>query len=87
MDDKDEELIQRAIEVILQDRRATTSHVQRRLRIGYNRAATVIETLEQRGIIGPQLGTAPRDILIDGSEHASPADDEQEPDYNDDDED
>ena len=63
--DSDEELVQRAIQIILQDRRATTSHIQRKLRIGYNRAALVIETLEERGIVGPQTGTAPRQILID----------------------
>ena len=38
----------------------------RRLRIGYNRAALIIETLEERGIIGSQIGTAPRQILVDG---------------------
>ncbi len=60
----DEELIQRATEVIARDRRATTSYIQRSLRIGYNRAALVMEILEQRGVIGPQVGTAPREILI-----------------------
>jgi len=63
--DSDEDLVQRAIQIILQDRRATTSHIQRKLRIGYNRASVVIETLEERGIVGPQTGTAPRQILID----------------------
>ena len=60
----DEELIQRAVEIILRDRRATTSYIQRSLRIGYNRAAMIIEILEQRGVIGPQIGTTPREILI-----------------------
>jgi S-DNA-T family DNA segregation ATPase FtsK/SpoIIIE len=63
--DGDEELVQRAIQIIMQDQRATTSHIQRKLRIGYNRAALIIETLEQRGIIGPQVGTAPRQVLLD----------------------
>ncbi len=63
--DADEELIQRAIEVIKRDRRATTSYVQRSLRIGYNRSAMIMEILEQRGIVGPQVGSAPREILID----------------------
>ncbi len=62
---EDEDLIDRAIEVILQDRRATTSYVQRALRIGYNRAAMIMEILEERGVIGPQIGSAPREILID----------------------
>ncbi len=67
MSGADEELIQQAIEIIVRDRRATTSYIQRCLRIGYNRAALIMEILEQRGIIGPQIGTAPREILIAGS--------------------
>lgn len=63
--EEDEELIEQAIEIIKRDRRPTTSYIQRCLRIGYNRAALIIEILEQRGIIGPQVGTAPREILID----------------------
>ncbi|MFO7821361.1 MAG: DNA translocase FtsK [Lentisphaeria bacterium] len=61
---EDESLVSQAIEVILRDRRATTSYVQRCLRIGYNRAAMIMEILEERGVIGPQVGTAPREILI-----------------------
>ncbi|MBT3378343.1 MAG: hypothetical protein HN742_10900 [Lentisphaerae bacterium] len=61
---QDEELVQQAIEIIVRDRRATTSYLQRCMRIGYNRAASLIEVLEQRGVIGPQIGTAPREILI-----------------------
>ncbi len=60
----DEELIARATEVIVRDRRATTSYIQRALRIGYNRAAMIIDILEQRGVIGPQVGTLPREILV-----------------------
>ena len=56
--------MQKAIQIILQDQRATISHVQRRLRIGYNRAALIIEELEKRGVVGPQIGTSPREILI-----------------------
>ncbi len=70
-DNSDEALLQRAIEIILRDRRATTSHVQRRLRIGYNRAALIIEQLEQQGVIGPQIGTAPRQILINEDDGAA----------------
>jgi S-DNA-T family DNA segregation ATPase FtsK/SpoIIIE len=60
----DEELVEKAIDIILRDRRATTSYVQRCLRIGYNRAALIMEVLEQRGVVGPQIGSAPREILI-----------------------
>jgi DNA segregation ATPase FtsK/SpoIIIE, S-DNA-T family len=61
----DEELIQKAIEVIQRDRRASTSHIQRRLRIGYNRAALIMEALEERSIVGPQIGSAKREIYLD----------------------
>ncbi len=63
----DEALIQSAIDLIVQDRKATVSYLQRRLRIGYNRAATLMEVLEKRGVVGPQpaSATAPREILVD----------------------
>ncbi len=61
---EDEELIQKAVDVIIRDRRATTSYVQRRLGVGYNKAAIIMEVLEGRGIVGPQVGSAPREILI-----------------------
>ncbi|MCM8529409.1 MAG: DNA translocase FtsK [Lentisphaeraceae bacterium] len=61
----DEGLIEQAIEIIRRDRRASTSHIQRRLRIGYNRAAIIMEALEERGIVGPQVGSAKREIYLD----------------------
>ncbi len=60
----DEDLLKQAVAIIIKDGRATTSYIQRSLRIGYNRAATIIDTLEQRGVIGPQIGSTPREILI-----------------------
>ena len=62
---EDDELIRQAIEIIASDRKASTSYLQRRLRIGYNRAATVMEKLEEMGVIGPQIGSAKREIFID----------------------
>ncbi len=62
---EDEELIERALEVIRQTRRASTSSLQRRLRIGYTRAARIMDILEQRGVVGPQHGSDPREILVD----------------------
>jgi len=62
---EDEALVEEAIEIIRRDRRATTSYIQRRLRIGYNKAAMIMELLEQRGIVGPQIGSAPREIMLD----------------------
>jgi len=65
MDEADEELIEKAIEVIVRDRRPTTSYVQRCLRIGYNRAARIIEKMEQEGIVGPSDGSSkPREVFI-----------------------
>ncbi len=59
-------LLDQAIEIILRDQRATTSYLQRCLRIGYNRAANLIEEMEARGIVGPQIGSTPREILVEG---------------------
>lgn len=66
-ENEDEKLIRQAIEIIVKDKRASTSHIQRRLRIGYNRAALIMEALEERTIVGPQVGSAKREILIDES--------------------
>jgi S-DNA-T family DNA segregation ATPase FtsK/SpoIIIE len=63
--EEDDELLQQALEIIRQTRRASTSSLQRRLRIGYTRAARIMDLLEQRGIVGPAQGADPREILID----------------------
>jgi S-DNA-T family DNA segregation ATPase FtsK/SpoIIIE len=62
---EDDEILEQAIEVIRQTKRASTSSLQRRLRIGYTRAARVMDLLEERGMIGPPDGAGPREILID----------------------
>ena len=72
--DGQEALIRAAVEIIVIDRKASISYIQRRLKIGYNKAASVIEILEKRNIIGPQVGTAPREILIDSPDDAFPPD-------------
>ena len=61
----DEELYARAIDVLKSTRRASTSMLQRRLRIGYNRAARIMEMMEDKGIVGPENGSSPREILGD----------------------
>ncbi|WP_035236845.1 DNA translocase FtsK [Desulfobacter vibrioformis] len=53
-----------AVALVTKDRQASISYVQRRLRIGYNRAARLIEMMEHEGIVGPQIGSKPRDILV-----------------------
>jgi S-DNA-T family DNA segregation ATPase FtsK/SpoIIIE len=63
--DEDEEIIQDCIEVIRSEQKASVSLLQRRLRLGYGRAARIMDELENRGIVGPSKGAEPRDILID----------------------
>lgn len=63
--DEDEEVIQQCIEVIRSEQKASVSLLQRRLRLGYGRAARIMDELENRGIVGPSKGAEPRDILID----------------------
>jgi S-DNA-T family DNA segregation ATPase FtsK/SpoIIIE len=63
--DEDEDLIQQCIEVIRSEQKASVSLMQRRLRLGYTRAARIMDELERRGIVGPGKGAEPRDILID----------------------
>ena len=63
--DEDEDLIQQCIEVIRSEQKASVSLLQRRLRLGYTRAARIMDELEIRGIVGPSKGAEPRDILID----------------------
>ena len=60
----DEETLEKCLEVIRQEKKASTSLLQRRLRLGYTRAARMMDILEQRGIIGPGEGAKPREILI-----------------------
>jgi DNA segregation ATPase FtsK/SpoIIIE, S-DNA-T family len=61
----DEELYAKALDVLKSTRRASTSMLQRRLRIGYNRAARIMEIMEEKGIVGPENGSSPREILGD----------------------
>jgi S-DNA-T family DNA segregation ATPase FtsK/SpoIIIE len=63
--DEDEELVEKCIEVMRQEKKASTSLFQRRLRLGYTRAARILDILEQRGYVGPGEGAKPRDILVD----------------------
>lgn len=62
--DADEEIVQKCIEVIVQEQKASTSLLQRRLRLGYTRAARMMDILEERGIIGPGDGAKAREILL-----------------------
>ena len=63
--DEDEDLIQQCIEVIRVEQKASVSLMQRRLRLGYTRAARIMDEIEDRGLVGPSRGAEPREILFD----------------------
>jgi len=63
--DEEEDLVDRCLEIIRQEKKASTSMLQRRLRLGYTRAARIVDILEQRGILGPKDGAKDREILVD----------------------
>ena len=65
------DLYDRAVAVVLRDRKASTSYVQRRLQIGYNRAASLIERMEREGIVGQANHAGKRDILVGGDTEAA----------------
>nr|WP_238231831.1 DNA translocase FtsK [Methylobacterium thuringiense] len=60
------DLYDQAIAVVLRDKKASTSYIQRRLQIGYNRAASIMERMEIEGIVGPANHAGKREILVDG---------------------
>ena len=62
-DEVDDDLYEQAREEVLQAQKASTSYLQRKLRVGYARAARLIDLLEERGVIGPGDGAKPRDVL------------------------
>jgi len=64
INDENDELFVEALKIIEETRKASASYLQRRLSIGYNRAARIIEKMEELGYIGPQQGSKPRDIFI-----------------------
>jgi hypothetical protein len=72
---EEEELIQNCIEVIRAENQASIVLLQRRLRLGYARAAAIMDELESRGIVGPSLGKKPREILAKAA--PAPASDEK----------
>ena len=67
-EEEEDELLGEVILFIVEHNRASTSLLQRRFRIGYNRAARIIDTLEYKGLISVQNGSKPRDVLIDKAE-------------------
>ena len=57
-------MLEQAVEVVLEAGEASTSLLQRKLRLGYARAGRLVDELEQRGIVGPHRGAKPRELLI-----------------------
>jgi S-DNA-T family DNA segregation ATPase FtsK/SpoIIIE len=60
-----DELLEQAAEVIIQSNKASASLLQRRMRVGYARAARLVDMLEEKGVVGPQEGSRPRRVLVD----------------------
>ncbi|MCH6255642.1 DNA translocase FtsK [Puniceicoccaceae bacterium K14] len=70
LDEGVDDLFLEALTIVAESQKASTSYLQRRLRVGYNRAATLIEEMEDRFYIGPQNGSTPREIFISPEELA-----------------
>ena len=67
-DDGQDELLDEAIRLVLELGQASSSMLQRRFRIGYNRAARLVDTMEELGIVGPAIGSKPRELLLSKEE-------------------
>ena len=67
------------VDFVIETQKASASLLQRRFKVGYNRAARIIDLLEERGIIGPQNGSKPREVLVkqDGSSNDEYPSDEE----------
>jgi S-DNA-T family DNA segregation ATPase FtsK/SpoIIIE len=63
-DGDDDDLYEEAKQAVVEAGKASTSYIQRKLRVGYSRAARLMDILEERGVIGPADGARPREVLI-----------------------
>ena len=61
--DGEDPLYDQALQIVIQAGKASASYIQRRLKIGYNRAARLVEEMEERGIVGPANGSKPREVI------------------------
>ena len=64
------EMLKQAIQIVIEGKRPLISHIQRQLKIGYNKVCALMEAMERYGIVSPQVGTEPRTILVDTYEEA-----------------
>jgi S-DNA-T family DNA segregation ATPase FtsK/SpoIIIE len=80
MDGEDDVLFEEAKNIVIQYKKASASMLQRYLRVGYSRAARLIDMLEERGVVGPQEGSKPREVfgVVDESESFSEEINEEE---------
>lgn len=76
-DENEDDLYEEAREIVVHAGKASTSYLQRKLRVGYARAARLMDLLEENGVIGPADGSRPRDVL-EGGRKSSAAEDEEE---------
>jgi S-DNA-T family DNA segregation ATPase FtsK/SpoIIIE len=63
-DGEDDGVYEQAREIVIKDQKASTSYLQRRLKLGYSRAARIMDLLQERGVVGPQDGSKAREVLI-----------------------
>ncbi|WP_315372171.1 DNA translocase FtsK [Paenibacillus xylanexedens] len=68
-DEVQDELYEKAVQIILEAKQASVSLLQRRMRVGYTRAARLIDSMESRGVIGPYEGSKPREVLVSLEEY------------------
>ena len=68
-DDNDDDLYEDARQTVIESGKASTSYLQRKLGVGYARAAKLIDMLEERGVVGPGNGAKPRDVLEKAMDH------------------
>lgn len=67
-DDEKDDLYEEAVRLVIETNQASVSILQRRMRLGYTRAARLIDMMEKNGLVGPYVGSKPRDILVDREE-------------------
>ncbi|WP_416798525.1 DNA translocase FtsK [Ciceribacter azotifigens] len=67
------DLYDKAVKIVMRDKKCSTSYIQRKLSIGYNRAASLVERMEQEGLVGPANHVGKRSIIADGSERGDGA--------------
>ena len=68
-----DEVYDQAVAIVCETRQASVSFIQRRLQIGYNRAARLVEQMEREGIVGPANGAKPREIIAQAGEYLQQA--------------